>query len=129
MTDSRANDIITQVSSLTKQFGSTVTVTRTTKVVDPSESVDVFGTPLNPNNPAPFTTQVIIESQKLNTMPTLIGGKPKEELKMIANAGTFLSDDEIQYSGHTYKVNFVQQVPFISSDVVDFVHAEREVDV
>lgn len=125
MTDSRAQDIINQVASLSGQYGSTVTVKRVVESTTPKR--DVFGTPSNATTNT-FTASVIIESQKLNSMPTLVGMKPKEELKLIANAGTFLANDEFQFSGHTYKVNFVEPVPFIGTDVVDFVHAQREVD-
>lgn len=126
MNTNRAQDIISQVASLTGQFGASVTITRTT--TSPGASTDVFGTPVNPTPPIPFTTSVIVESLKKNVMPTLVGMKPKEELRLIANEGIFLENDEVQYSGHIYKVNFVEPVPFMGSDVVDFVHAQREVD-
>lgn len=122
--DPRAMNIINQVSSLSTQFGVPVTVNRVLQATTPIRNV--FGTPTNAT-PQIFTANVIIESEKIDLMATLAGGKPKEVLKLITNAGTFFLGDELVYGGHTYKVEYMQPVPFIGSDVVDFVHASREV--
>lgn len=122
--DPRAQSIVNQVASLSGQFGVQVTVNRVVQAATPV--MNVFGTPVN-GTVQTFTALIIIDSQKLNTLPTLIGMKPKEELKVISNAGTFLVNDEIIYNGNTYKVEFLEPVPFIGTDVVDLVHAYREV--
>lgn len=128
--DSRAQGIISQISSLSSDFG--VTVTGSRMVITSSTPRNAFGTPIDtdgqPLKPQPFTANVIIESQKIDWTSTLAGGKAKEVLKLITLAGTFQSGDEFQYSSHTYKVNFTEPVPFVGVDVVNFVHAVREVD-
>ncbi|GIM47035.1 hypothetical protein DNHGIG_25840 [Collibacillus ludicampi] len=123
--DPRAQSIVNQVASLSGQFGVTVTVKRIVQAATPIRNV--FGTPMNATTET-FTANVIIESQKIDLMATIAGGKPKEVLKLITNAGTFLLGDEIVFNGHTYKVEYLQPVPFVGVDVVDFVHATREVD-
>lgn len=122
--DSRAQNIVNQVASLSTQFGVSVTVNRVVQAATPVRNV--FGTPTNATTNT-FTAKVIIESEKIDLMATIAGGKPREKLKLITNAGTFLLGDELVYGGHTYKVEFMQPVPFIGTDVVDFVHASREV--
>lgn len=123
--DQRAQEIASQFQLIASQFGVTVTVNRTVQSQTPVRSP--FGTPLNATTTT-FTTNVIVESQKINTMPTLAGGKPKEELKLQTLPGVVQSNDMITYNGHAYKVMFVEPVPFVGTDVVDFIHAERVVD-
>lgn len=128
--DSRAQEIINQIASLSGSFG--VTVTGSRMVITADTSRNSFGTPIdgngNPIQPQTFTANVIPESQKIDWTPTLAGGKAKEVLKLITIAGTFQNGDELKYSTHTYKVNFIEPVPFAGSDVVNFVHSVREVD-
>lgn len=122
--DANAQSIINQVSSLTGSFGTPVTVNRVVQSQTPVR--DVFGQPENATTQT-FTLNVIVESQKPNLMAILAGGKVKEELRLIVQAGQILNGDEVVYGGNTYKVTFAQPVPFAGSDVVDFIHAEREV--
>ncbi|NRD80288.1 hypothetical protein HPT25_23480 [Bacillus sp. BRMEA1] len=128
--DGRAQEIIDQISALSGSFGVTVIYSRI--VVTDSTPRNAFGTPIdasgNPLVPQSFTANVIIESQKIDETPTLAGGKAKELLKLITSAGIFLAGDELKYGSHTYKVNFIEPVPFVGTDVVNFVHAAREVD-
>lgn len=128
--DARAQEIINQIATLSGSFGVSVTGSRT--VVTHATPRNAFGTPVDANGnklaPQTFPANVIIESQNIDWTPTLAGGKAKEVLKMIVSAGIFQNGDEIQYGAHTYKVNHLQPVPFVGTDVVDFVHASREVD-
>lgn len=128
--DSRAQEIINQISALSGSFGVSVTVSRT--VITPSTQRNAFGTPIGVTpigvTPTTFSQNVIIESQKIDLTPTLAGGKAQELIKMISTAGVFKPGDEITYNAHKYKVNELQPVPFVGTDVVDFVHAAREVD-
>lgn len=123
--DSRAQNIINKMTSLTSQFGVNVAVNRVVQASTPT--YDAFGEPTNSTNNT-FTSNVIVESQKIDLTSTLLGGKQTEVMKLIANTGVFLLGDEISYSNHTFKVEFVEPVNFTGSNVVDFVHASREVD-
>lgn len=121
--DSRAQEIINQITSLSGSYGVSVSVSRTTGATQRN----VFGTPIDGITQS-FTTNVVIESEKIDLTPTVAGGKAKEVLKLIASSGIFKVGDELRYGTHTYKVEFLQPVPFAGTDVVDFVHAAREVD-
>lgn len=128
--DTRAQEIINQIASLSGSFGISVTGSRLVTTADTPRNS--FGTPIdgngNPIQPQTFTANMIPESQKIDWTPTLAGGKAKEVLKLITSAGIFQSGDELKYGPHTYKVTFIEPVPFAGSDVVNFVHAFREVD-
>lgn len=120
--DSRVPDLISQIGSISSNYGVSVTATRPAK----GTQFDIYMDPID-GTPKPFTANIIIDSDKMDLLPTLAGGKPKEILKMITAAGTFQAGDELAYNGHTFKVGTVQPVPFAGTDVADYVDAYREV--
>lgn len=122
MMDSRVQDLISQIGSISSDFGVSVTVTRPAK----GTQYDIYMDPVD-GSPQTFTANIIIDSDKMDLLPTLAGGKPKEILKMITVAGTFQAGDELIYNGHTFKVGPIQPVPFAGTDVADYVQASREV--
>jgi|SRR5579875_3352030 len=119
----KAQELSNNINMLTATFGMPVTATRTVGTTQRN----VFGTPINGTQQT-FTTNVIIDSDKLDLTPTLAGGKPKEIVNLITVAGTFQTGDELQYNGHTYKVESLQPIPFMGMSTADFVQASREVD-
>jgi hypothetical protein len=119
----KAQELISNISMLTANFGMSVTATRTTGTTQRN----VFGTPINGTQQT-FTANVIVDSDKMDFTPTLAGGKPKEIVNFITVSGTFQAGDELQYSNHTYKVDGVQPVPFMGMNTADYVKVVREVD-
>jgi len=119
--------IISASSDLTALIGSvgmSVTVTRT--VLSQITQRSIFGTPQN-YTPTTFTASVATSSIKGNEMEVLAGGKPKEILTFVSQAGTFLENDEVAYSGNTYKVDYVARYSLSGTDLCDEVKASREV--
>lgn len=130
MTDPRAQEIIDVVYMLSNDFGIPVTISRIVPSTEAATPIpidrNIFGTQTNSQS-LTFNVNVIIESQKLNDMPTLVGQKPKEEIRFITIANSFKLQDEVLYGGKKYRVEHVEPVPFVGSDVVDFVRVFREV--
>lgn len=123
--DPRAQQITDRVAMLSSQYGTPVTVTRIIQAATPIRNA--FGTPTN-SATTTFTANVIIDSQKINTLPTLVGSKPKEELRLIVSTGLLLNNDEFVMNGHAYKVHAVDPFHFGLTNVVDMVLSSREVD-
>jgi len=119
---SLASDVQLRLSMILTNFGINVTVNR----VQAATQYDIYATPLDATTNT-FTATIVIESEKMDLTPTLAGGKPVEKLKLLTLPGIFLTGDEIQYGGHTYKVNFLQPTPFQGVNVVDYIYATREV--
>lgn len=122
--DSAITSAAGDLTALITYTGMTVTVTRTVTAQITSRSI--FGTPQN-YTPTTFTASIAISSLKGNELAVLAGGKPKEILTFIAQPGAFLENDEVAYSGNTYKVDHVARYGLSGTDLCDEVKASREV--
>lgn len=119
----KAQELSSNIGMLTSKLGISVTGSR---ITGPTQR-NVFGTPIDGSKQT-FTASVIFDSDKLDLIPTLAGGKAKEIINLITVPGTFQTGDELQYNAHTYKVEGIQPIPFMGLDTADFVKAAREVD-
>lgn len=122
--DSAITSAAGDLTALISTIGMAVTVTRTV----PSQITQrtIFGTPQN-YTPTTFTASIAVSSVKGNELAVLAGGKPKEILTFTAQPGVFLENDEVSYSGNTYKVNHVARFGLSGTDLCDEVTASREV--
>ena len=94
---------------------------------DPTSKADRYGEPLNPPNEFPVT--VLIGKQWLDDVPTLAGGRRKENLILIGKPGTMIEFDVVTYGGHKYDVLHVGRTTVQSNIAAEVYKTAREVDV
>jgi len=124
--DNRFSRVETDFNALLSLNGINVTISRT--IQSEITERDIYGTPIG-YTPETLTATILITDQYLDETTVLAGGKPKEILKIIANAGTFIENDEIPYNSHNYQITSVENVPLGGNNTLEMCIATREVEV
>jgi hypothetical protein len=106
---------------------SNVAVSVTRIIQNATPTYDSFGKPTN-STTSTFTVNAIIHEKSTELTPSVVGGKRKEILKIIAATGMFQVADEISFNSHVYKVEGFDSDDLYVYNILDYVHATREVD-
>ena len=124
--DNRFSRVETDFNALLNLNGINVTISRI--IQSEITERDIYGTPIG-YTPEILTATILVTDQYLDETTVLAGGKPKEILKIIANAGTFIKNDEIPYNSHHYKITSVEDIPLGGNNTLEMCIATREVEV
>lgn len=125
--DNRYSGITIDFKRLIDIHGTNISVSRT--IQEDIKDKNIFGEADKDYIPQKFQVDVIITEDYFDETIVIAGGKPKEILVFIVEAGKMKENDEVLYSHHSYNVNQINQVPINGDCKLESCTATREVEI